>query len=363
MMGRDIPPSDPQARPAAGPDALRLDDLLRQTVELQASDLHLTAGAAPMVRVHGELKALEGLSALSAADVEGLIRPILPEPQRALFESRGQVDFSHGVPGVGRFRCHVFRQRGSWGLAARVIPREIPPIDRLGLPPVVLELCERQDGLILVTGPTGSGKSTTLAAMIDRINERRRSVIITLEDPIEYLHRHKSSIVNQREIGSDTASFADALRGALRADPDVVLVGEMRDLETVATALRAAETGHLVLSTLHTRGAAETVERIVDMFPTEQQRQVTLQLASTIQGIIAQRLLPRADGRGRVVACEVLVGTPAIRTLIRESKWHQIPAAMETGARFGMRTFESALRTLADQGVISPHSLAGFRRE
>ena len=356
MIGRDAPP-------AAGSGGLQLDTLLGRTVELQASDLHLTVGVPPMVRVHGELMPLDGFAPLTPGDAEAVIRPILPEPQRQLLETLGQADFSYGVAGVGRFRCHVFRQRGSLGLAARVIPRDIPPIDRLGLPPVVLELCERQDGLILVTGPTGSGKSTTLAAMIDRINERRRSVIITLEDPIEYLHRHKNSIVNQREIGSDTASFADALRGALRADPDVVLVGEMRDLETVATALRAAETGHLVLSTLHTRGAAETVERIVDMFPVEQQRQVTLQLASTIQGIISQRLLPRADGRGRVVACEVLVGTPAIRTLIRESKWHQIPAAMETGARFGMRTFESALRALADQGIISPQSLAGLRRE
>ena len=343
--------------------ALALEVLLQRTVELGASDLHITVGVPPMVRVHGDLVPMEGYPPLTPEQTEAVIRPVVPEGPARQLEQRGQTDFAYGASGLGRFRCHVFRQRGCLGLAARVIPERIPPVEKLGLPPVVLELCERRDGLILVTGPTGSGKSTTLAAMIDYINERRRSVIVTLEDPIEYLHHHKKSIVNQREVGSDTASFAEALRGVLRADPDVILVGEMRDLETVATALRAAETGHLVLSTLHTRGAAETIERIVDMFPTEQQRQVTLQLASALQGVIAQRLFPRLDGRGRVLVCEVLVAVPAVRTLIRESKWHQIPAVMETGARFGMRTFDAALKALVDQGVLAPSYLTGGRRE
>ncbi|WP_324715623.1 type IV pilus twitching motility protein PilT [Carboxydochorda subterranea] len=340
-----------------------LDTLLRITVERHASDLHLTSGVPPMLRIHGRLEPLDGYKVLMPADLEGLIRPILNEGLLRTFEQQGQVDLSHGVPGVGRFRCNVFRQRGSWGMAARVIPAEVPSLDQLGLPPVVADLCGRVDGLILVTGPTGSGKSTTLAAMIDHINQHRKTVIITLEDPIEYLHRHKMSVINQREIGTDTTSFAAALRGALRADPDVVLVGEMRDLDTVATALRAAETGHLVLSTLHTRGAAETVERVIDMFPPEQQRQIQLQFASTIQAVISQRLLPRADGQGRVLACEVMVATPAIRTMIRESKWHQIPAAIETGARFGMRTLEASMRALLERGLIDPEEMLALKRE
>ncbi|MBE3597298.1 MAG: type IV pilus twitching motility protein PilT [Limnochordaceae bacterium] len=340
-----------------------MDTLLRITVERHASDLHLTSGVPPMLRIHGRLEPLDGYKVLMPADLEGLIRPILNEGLLRTFEQQGQVDLSHGVPGVGRFRCNVFRQRGSWGMAARVIPAEVPSLDQLGLPPVVADLCGRVDGLILVTGPTGSGKSTTLAAMIDHINQHRKAVIITLEDPIEYLHRHKMSVINQREIGTDTTSFAAALRGALRADPDVVLVGEMRDLDTVATALRAAETGHLVLSTLHTRGAAETVERVIDMFPPEQQRQIQLQFASTIQAVISQRLLPRADGQGRVLACEVMVATPAIRTMIRESKWHQIPAAIETGVRFGMRTLEASMRALLERGLIDPEEMLALKRE
>lgn len=353
------------ARPAAAAQtgALTLDALLRITVERHASDLHLTTGVPPMLRIHGRLQPLEGYKVLMPADLESLIRPILNEGLLRVLEQQGQVDLSHGVPGVGRFRCNVFRQRGSWAMAARVIPAEVPSLDQLGLPPVVEELCGRPDGLILVTGPTGSGKSTTLAAMIEYINQHRKCVIITLEDPIEYLHRHKMSIINQREVGTDTASFAVALRGALRADPDVLLIGEMRDLETVATALRAAETGHLVLSTLHTRGAAETVERIVDMFPPEQQRQIQLQLASTLQAVISQRLLPRVDGQGRVLACEVMVATPAIRTMIREGKWHQIPAAIETGARFGMRTFEVSMRSLVERGLIAPEEMLALRRD
>jgi len=263
---------------------------------------------------------------------------------------------------VGRFRCTAFRQRGSYGLAIRLISPQVLPLEELGLPPVVRDLCDRRDGLILVTGPTGSGKSTTLAAMIDVINHQRHGVIITLEDPIEYIHRHAKCIVNQREVGSDTTSYASALKAALRADPDVILVGEMRDLETISTALIAAETGHLVLSTLHTRGGAQTIDRIIDVFPPHQQQQVRVQLAGVLQAVISQQLLRTVDGKRMVPAVEVLIGTTAIRNLIREGKTHQIPAAIETSARFGMQTMESSLEQLVNQGLVDPEELRWRRR-
>jgi len=274
-----------------------------------------------------------------------------------LLRERGEIDLAYSLPGVSRFRVNVFHQRGSVGAAIRLIPRNIPDLERLGLPPVVAELAERQHGLVLVTGPTGSGKSTTLAAMVDRINRERSCHIITLEDPIEYLHQHRRSIVNQREVGADTRSFASALRAALRQDPDVILVGEMRDLETIATAITAAETGHLVLATLHTSSAVQSIDRIIDVFPSHQQGQVRIQLADTLEGVITQQLWLRADRTGRVAAVEVLAATPAVKNLIREGKTHQIISSIQTGGRYGMQTMEMALRQLVARGIIADSEL------
>ncbi|MDN5346858.1 MAG: twitching motility protein PilT [Clostridia bacterium] len=326
-------------------------DILQAAAAKGASDVHLTVGLPPVFRYLGELLPQENWPPLQTAVTEELARQLLGErwPE---FATQGELDFAYSLSGIGRFRVNVFRQRGSVAAAIRLIPARVPSLEELGLPPVVGELADQPHGLVLVTGPTGSGKTTTLAAMIDRINHQRSCHIITLEDPIEYLHQHKKSMVNQREIGSDSPSFASALRAALRQDPDVILVGEMRDLETVATAITAAETGHLVLTTLHTSSAVQSVDRIIDVFPPHQQGQIRIQLADTLAGVITQQLLPRADGKGRVAAVEVLIATPAVRNLIREGKTHQIVSAMQTGGRFGMQTMEMSLKQLSARGII-----------
>lgn len=322
-----------------------LADFLLEMLEAGASDLHLTAGSPPVVRVDGEVRPLDH-PPLTPAATRDLVYDILTDEQRRRLENDWELDFSYSVPGAARFRVNVYFQRGSLGAAFRAVPHEIKSLNELGLPPVVESLTEKPRGLVLVTGPTGSGKSTTLAAMIDRINETRSGHIMSIEDPIEFLHRHKRCIVNQREVASDTRSFAAALRHVLRQDPDVILVGEMRDLETISLAVTAAETGHLVFGTLHTQDAPQTVDRIVDVFPPHQQGQVRAQLANALQGIVTQTLLKRRDGRGRVVACEVLVATPGVRNLIREGKNHQLYSAMQTGGKFGMQTLDAALASL-----------------
>ncbi|MBC7326478.1 MAG: type IV pilus twitching motility protein PilT [Moorella sp. (in: Bacteria)] len=335
---------------------LAIETILRAAAAAGASDVHLSVGLPPVFRVHGELQVQRQWEPVDSEMIASLVRPMVGE-RWEVFQERGEIDLAYSLPGVSRFRVNVFQQRGSVGAAIRLIPRDIPNLETLGLPPVVAELAERQHGLILVTGPTGSGKSTTLAAMVDKINRERSCHIITLEDPIEYLHQHRRSIVNQREVGSDTLSFASALRAALRQDPDVILVGEMRDLETIATAITAAETGHLVLATLHTSSAIQSVDRIIDVFPPHQQGQVRIQLADTLEGVITQQLLPRADRKGRVAAVEVLIATPAVKNLIREGKTHQIVSSMQTGGRYGMQTMEMALRQLVTRGVIADREL------
>ncbi len=330
----------------------RLLELLKLAVDQGASDLHLTVGQSPVLRLHGELVRVD-LPKLTPADTAEMFDEVVQDMQRTTFSSLGEVDFSLSLPGVGRFRINAFRQRSTIGIACRLIPQVVPSIASLGLPPVVGELANRRQGLILVTGPTGSGKSTTLAAMIDKINQERAEHILTIEDPIEFLHRHQRSIVNQREVGADTKSYANGLRAALREDPDVILIGEMRDLETTAAAVSAAETGHLVFATLHTPGAAQAVHRILDIFPPYQQAQIRTQLALVLQAIVSQQLLRRADGRGRVVATEIMMVTPAIRNLIREGKVHQINSMMQAGAQFGMQTMEQSLQHLYQQGLIS----------
>lgn len=319
---------------------------------MRASDLHLTVGLPPMVRVNGDLARLPGLAALMPADTEALAGQLLTPRQLEVFGQSGNIDFSRGLAGAGRFRINVYRQRSSVALAIRLIPVGVPGLAELGVPAVVMDMARKPHGLILVTGPTGSGKSSTQAAMIGQLNRERALHIITLEDPIEYLHQHGTCMINQREVGDDTASFATGLRSALREDPDVILVGEMRDLETTQIAISAAETGHLVLATLHTPSAPQTVDRIIDIFPPHQQAQVRVQLASSLQGVIAQRLLPRPDGRGRVAAFEILVATPAVRNLIREGKTHQLPSTIQTGGRAGMVTLEGSLKNLLKQGLI-----------
>lgn len=327
-----------------------IDDLLRLTVERRASDLHLTAGLPPVIRVDGVLHPLE-YTKLTPQDTQRLIYDILMEEQITMFETQRELDFSYGVKGLGRFRVNVYRQRGAIAAAFRVIPDRIPSFEELRLPPVIREVAEKTSGLILVTGPTGSGKSTTLAAMVDYINETRSCHIITIEHPIEYLHRHKRSMVNQREVGADTLSFANALRAALREDPDVIMVGEMRDLETTSIALTAAETGHLVLATLHTRNAPQSIDRIIDIFPPHQQEQVRSQLADSIEAIFSQRLLPKIGG-GRIVAVEVMIATTAVRNLIREGKTYQVYGVMETSIGQGMKTLDMALAELYKEGYI-----------
>ncbi|HEX9918929.1 MAG TPA: type IV pilus twitching motility protein PilT, partial [Pyrinomonadaceae bacterium] len=328
-------------------DQVSLSDLLKKLIELGGSDLHLTTNTPPQVRVDGELKPLDGYKTLTSADTKQLAYSVLTDAQKHRFEESLELDFSFGVRGLSRFRANLFNQRGAVGCVFRAIPYEIRSFENLGLPPVVTKLCDKPRGLILVTGPTGSGKSTTLAAMIDKINRERHEHIMTIEDPIEFLHNHKSCLVNQREVGSDTKGFAEALRTALRQDPDVVLVGEMRDLETIESALRIAETGHLTFATLHTNSAASTINRIIDVFPSNQQAQIRAQLSLVLEGIMCQALLPRANGQGRVAALEILVPNPAIRNLIREDKIHQIYSMMQTGQeKYGMQTFNQALATL-----------------
>jgi len=327
-------------------------EVLRLMVEAQASDVHITAGFPPAVRDKGQIKPMEGFAALHGQQTREIVYSILNDDQRKRFENDQQLDFAYAIPGVARFRVNCFFQRGAVSAAFRLIPHEVPALDSLGVPPVLRELTAKPRGFVLVTGPTGSGKSTTLAAMIDAINLEREDHILTIEDPIEFLHHHKKSIVNQREVGSDAPDFGRGLRAALRQDPDVILVGEMRDLETVSTALTAAETGHLVFATLHTQSTAQTVDRVIDVFPPEQQAQVRTQLSIALQGIVTQQLLPTSDGRGRVVACEVLIPTPAIRNLIREGKTHQIYAALQTSGAIGMQTMDADLVRLVRAGKI-----------
>ena len=328
-------------------------DLLMEVVHRRASDLHLSAGAHPTVRVRGRLTPLEEYPKLSPSDTREIIYSILTGDQRQRLETHWQLDFAYSIPGHARFRVNAYFQRGAIGAAFRLIPFGLTSIDELGLPATVHDFTRRPRGFVLVTGPTGSGKSTTLAAMIDEINNTRDEHIMTIEDPIEFLHSHKKCIVNQRELGSDAQSFADALKAALRQDPDVILVGEMRDLETISTALTAAETGHLVFATLHTQDTAQTIDRVIDVFPAHQQGQVRVQMSVALQGIVTQQLLPTADGSSRVVACEVLVPNPAIRNLIREGKTHQIYSVLQTSSATGMQTMDASLATLVREGAIS----------
>jgi twitching motility protein PilT len=326
-------------------------DILVEVLELKASDLHLTVGLPPVVRVHGRLEQLD-YPRLAPGDLRELIYSILTQDQRQRVETDWEIDFSYSVPGRARFRVNAFFQRNSLGAAFRLIPVEIRGIDDLELPRIIHSFAQKPRGFIILTGPTGSGKSTTLAAIIDEINETRQDHIMTIEDPIEFLHRHKKCVVNQREVGTDTKSFARALKSVLRQDPDIILVGEMRDLETIQTALTAAETGHLVFATLHTQDCPQTIDRMIDVFPPHQQEQIRVQIAATIQGIVTQQLLERRGG-GRCVACEVLLATPAVRNLIREGKTHQIYTVMQTGTKFGMQTMDSSLADLVRRGVIT----------
>lgn len=331
---------------AAAEGDLRLDDVLARMVELGASDLHLTSGAPPVVRSSGSLVPLDGFPVLAAEPLRRVLFSILTQKQREQFESELELDFAYALRGHARFRVNLYQQRESIGAAFRVIPYEIKPLEELGVPPVVGSFAGLPRGLVLVTGPTGSGKSTTLASIIDMANRTRADHIMTVEDPIEFLHRHKKSIINQREVGADTHSFANALKHVLRQDPDIILVGELRDLETMSVALTAAETGHLVFATLHTQDAAQTIDRIIDVFPSYQQEQVRTQLASALQGVVCQTLCKRSHGTGRIVATEVMIATPAIRNLIREGKTHQIYSAMQAGAQQGMHTLDQHLADL-----------------
>ncbi|HET8998406.1 MAG TPA: type IV pilus twitching motility protein PilT [bacterium] len=363
---------------------MHINELLKETMDAQASDLHLTAGRKPTIRVWGKLQPLEHREVLSPEDTSQLAYSMLNAFQKQKFEKTWELDLSYGVPGLGRFRVNLYRQRGATGIAMRSIPSVIPSIEDLNLPPILRDLSRKPRGLVLVTGPTGHGKSTALAAMLDAINSERAAHIVTVEDPIEYLHDHKKGIVNQRELGFDTQSFPNALRGVLREDPNVVMVGEMRDLETISAALTIAETGHLVFATLHTANAAQSIDRIVDVFPPYQQQQIRIQLASVIEAVISQQLLPnhryatRASGAhtdghrraaastatiqrvwptldeiGRVPAVEIMMATPAIRNLIREAKTHQIESALQTGGQYGMQTMDMALADLVRRHLVS----------
>jgi twitching motility protein PilT len=361
---------------------MHIEDLLREVVTAQASDLHLTSGIKPTMRLWGKLTPMEHYDVLSAEDTFQLGYSMLNTFQKQKFEKFWELDLSYGVPGLGRFRVNIYRQRGAVGIAIRVIPMTIPSVEALNLPPILKELTRKPRGLVLVTGPTGHGKSTSLAAMIDFINTERSAHIVTVEDPIEYLHQHKKSIVNQRELGFDTQSFPNALRAVLREDPNVVLIGEMRDLETISAALTIAETGHLVFATLHTANAAQSIDRIIDVFPPYQQQQIRIQLSMVIEAVISQQLLPNLRYRnkgeisrtsptrgrlgsaagtvwpsleevGRVPAVEVMLASPAIRNMIRESKTHQIETAIQTGAQQGMQTMDQSLRDLYLRKLVS----------
>jgi len=350
------PVSDDGARTKAGkaPFDHATDELLIHSVERKSSDLHLTAGLPPMIRVDGTLRPLDQYAVLDPMDTQTMLYQILSDRQITRFESDHELDFSYGVRGVGRFRVNAYIQRGAIGIAFRVIPSKIPTLEDLGMPAATLRrMCTRGSGLILVTGPTGAGKSTTLASMVDVVNSTRRCHIMTIEDPIEYLHMHKQSMVNQRELGSDTFAFAAALRAVLREDPDVILVGEMRDLETIQAALTVAETGHLVFATLHTRSAPQSIDRIIDVFPPHQQEQIRIQLASTLEAVVSQQLLPRYGTPGRVPAYEIMICNSAVRNLIREGKTRQIYSVIETSAQEGMVLMDVTLAELQARGAVS----------
>jgi twitching motility protein PilT len=333
--------------------SFNLRALLEEMIEKEASDLHITTGERPKLRIDGDMADSSVTEVLTPKDTLQLAYSVLTENQKKRFETEDELDFSFGIQNLARFRGNCFKQRGCVSMVIRMIPFNVRTFNELGLPPVIAKLAERPRGLILVTGPTGSGKSTTLAAIIDKINKERKGHIITVEDPIEFIHRHQSCIVNQREIGTDTKSFQSALKYALREDPDVILVGEMRDLETIAAALTIAETGHLALATLHTNSAAESINRIIDVFPSNQQSQVRAQLAFVLEGVVTQTLLPKVRGRGRVMACEIMVATPAIRALIRDDKIHQIYSAMQAGKKHGMQTMNDALFQLYTNREVS----------
>jgi twitching motility protein PilT len=334
----------PQATPQAGGVNLRV--LLEEMIEFGASDLHITAGERPKIRVDGDIVNSKIEYVLTPKDTLQIAYSVLTEQQKKRFEMEDELDFSFGIQNLARFRGNAFKQRGCVSMVVRQIPFTVKTFEQLQLPAIVAKLAEKPRGLVLVTGPTGSGKSTTLAAMIDKINREWKGHIITVEDPIEFIHKHQSCIVNQREVGTDTKSFAAALKYALRQDPDVVLIGEMRDLETIQAGLTIAETGHLAFATLHTNSCAETINRVIDVFPSHQQSQVRAQLAFVLEGVITQTLLPKAKGKGRVMACEIMICTPAIRALIRDDKVHQITSSMQAGKKFGMQTMNDALYTL-----------------
>lgn len=344
---------DQWGAPAPAAPVVDLDSLLHRVASGGGSDLHLTAGAPPTIRVRGEMTPVAGEPVLDAEDLRTALYAVLTERQRQVLEETRELDFAYSVPGLARFRVNVFWQREAVGAVMRLIPWEITPLSDLGMPPVVESFAQLRRGLVLVTGPTGSGKSTTLAAVIDRINRQRRGHIMTIEDPIEFLHPHRGCLVNQREVGHDTHDFRTALKHVLRQDPDVILVGELRDLETISVALTAAETGHLVLATLHTQSAQDTVSRVVDVFPSGQQQQVRTQLAATLQGVVCQTLVPTTDGAGRVVAAEVMVCTPGVRAMIRDDKLPQIPGALQSGAKDGMQTLNAHLASHVRAGRIS----------
>src|SRR2546425_3085062 len=340
-----------------------IEAFLREMIERGASDLHLTTSSPPMIRLHGELQALAH-PPLSGTDTKNLTYSLLTEAQKKKFEEESELDFSFGIKGVSRFRGNLYLQKGALGGAFRMIPHQTPQLAQLGLPPSVVEMTKLPRGLVLVTGPTGSGKSTTLAAMIDKINRERHEHIVTVEDPIEFVHEHKGCLVNQREVFADTHGFSQALKHVLRQDPDIVLVGEMRDLETIEAALVVAETGHLVFSTLHTNCAVQTINRVIDVFPPHQQAQVRAQLSLVLQAVISQQLIPRRDGRGRVLAAEVMIPNAAIRNLIREEKVHQIYSQTQAGqAKFGMQTVSQALINLVQRNLITPEAALGHATE
>lgn len=332
---------------------MNMDELLRKAKEANASDIHITVNSPLMFRINGNMRPVSDIR-LTPDDTLEAARQLMSSEQLEVFLEKGDIDFSHGIADVSRYRINAYRQKGNVSLTIRLIPQRIPSVEELGLPDIVRTFADKPQGLLLVTGPTGSGKSTTLAAIIDYINRNRNDHIITLEDPIEFVHDHKKCIVNQREIGIDTESFATGLRAALRQDPDVILVGEMRDLETISIAITAAETGHLVFGTLHTADAPQTIDRVIDVFPPEARQQIRVQLAGVLLGVIAQRLLPTADGKGRVAALEVMVNTPAVANLIRSEKVHQIRSIMQTGRSQGMQTIDMTLRELVQQGKITP---------
>lgn len=340
----------------------KIEHLLQAGFELKASDIHITVGVPPVMRINGDLRKY-GKESILPEETEGMARAIIPEKMWPRFKEQGELDFSYGLPGVSRFRVNTYHQRGCVSMAIRIVPTSIPTIEELNLPEVLKKIAEKPQGLVLVTGPTGSGKSTTLAAMIQYMNETMKKHVITLEDPIEYLHKHGSSIIDQREVGFDTNNFANGLRAALRQDPDVILVGEMRDLETIQTAITAAETGHLVFGTLHTSSAPATINRIIDVFPPAQQAQIRIQLASVLVSVVSQRLFPTIEKQGRIGATEILINNSAVSNLIRNEKIHQIISIMQTSRSYGMHTLEMDIKDLVQKGIISKDSAEPYLLE